>query len=89
MHKPIVEMSDTELGDHISSQDIRALHVMHHDVDAIRKLARAAVASLAIVVDGSDEQFDHQVPRALMMLALLDHMTDRRTVGKVCDYLNF
>jgi hypothetical protein len=89
MHKPIRQMTNTELSDYISSVTIRALHLLHNDTDSIRKLAREAVAKLASALDGTDDEFDHYVPKALMMLAILDHMTDRRTVGEVCDYLNF
>ena len=82
-------MSDTEIGEHTLPQSLQVFHRLLNDVDAIRDLARAAVAEIAEVVDSPDAEFDHHVPKVLMTLALLDHMTDRRTVGSVCDYLNF
>ena len=89
MRKSIKDMSNTELSNHLSSVQLRAFHQLHHDVNAIRELTRAAVANLAGVLDKSDDEFDEQVPKALFMLALLDHMTDQRTIGEICDYLNF
>jgi hypothetical protein len=89
MRKSINKMTDTEVSQHTSTQDMRALHLLHNDTSSIRALARAAVAELAEVLECDDEEFDDHVPKALMALAILNHMTDRRTVGEICDYLNF
>jgi len=89
MHKPIKLMTDTEIGQYTLPDDLQVCHRLNCNADSVRELTRKAVASLAAALDKSDEEFDHHVPKALMHLALLDHLTDRRTIGSICDYLNF
>ena len=77
-------MTDTELAQHVLPEELMKLHRMAKDVGAVRALARDAVQRLA----GADD-FDAEVPRALMLLAMLDHLTDQRTSGMIADYLDF
>lgn len=84
----MASLSDTKLAEFVLPHDLQRLHWFAHDVDAIRELAKAAVLELAATT-GDDGDFEEQLPKALMLLALLDHLVDGRTAGMIPDYLNF
>jgi hypothetical protein len=83
----MTKLSDTELGHFVLPHELQCLHWYHQDVATIRARARAAIQDLATL--GDDGDFDEQLPKALMLLALLDHLVDGRTTGMIPDYLNF
>ena len=76
-------MNDTDFGAMVLSDELMKLH-RAGNVEVIKALASAAVSELATA---DDIQAD--LPKTLMLLALLDHMGNRRTVGMISDYLNF
>ena len=84
MYTPI---SDTELAAQVLPHELICMHQFSVDVEGIRARAQEAVKLLATVED--DQSFDLAVPKVLMLLALLDHLTDGRTAGMIPDYLNF
>jgi hypothetical protein len=81
--------SDTDHALHVIPDSLMKLHKFTYNTAAVRELAREAVDELADVLEGTDAEFDACVPRALMLLAILDHMTERRTCGMIADYLDF
>lgn len=90
MPNKIRQMSDTELANHIITEEVRRMHLPGNNVVGVREATKETVKILSdALLAGDDEAFDEATPRALMHLALLDHMLDQRTSGIVCDYLNF
>lgn len=64
------------------------LYLRHwqNDLPHIEQRAKDAVKELAAA---SPEDFPRLARKALVLLSLYDHLTDRRTVGMIGDYINF
>lgn len=80
-------LTDKDIAQHIIPHELQVLHRFSKDTGAIREMARQEVASLAGVQD--DDDFDHQARKVLILLAMLDHLDDRRSVGMIADYFDF
>lgn len=79
-------MNDTTFALHVLPHDLQCLHRISKDSDAILALAKNELLQMASK-DG--DEFLAHVPKALMLLALLDHLNDRRACGMIGDYLDF
>ena len=79
-------MTDTEMAAHSLPWELVRQHSTQ-DTESIVAAAKIAVGDLSCSAD--DEEFLKGVPKTLALLALLDHLTDRRTIGMIFDYMNF
>lgn len=80
------KLSDGELAAEVLPLSLMQAHVVQ-DLETIKALAKQYVKELAEAE--TDEEFEKILPRTLGILGLYDHLTDRRSIGMLFDWLNF
>jgi hypothetical protein len=80
------KLSDGEIGAEVLPVALLQAHTVE-DLETIKTLAVQYVQDLASAASEAD--FEKLLPRTLDVLALYDHLTDRRSIGMLFDWLNF